>query len=239
MFSAVAPLAACLRTTGLHAAGAAALVLLLAPASQAAQVSFNLAGGTGTNLSSYSFTSSGVGLTIKTSTPPTSPTSPQSFVSYTAPGVCLFGRADTASRCGVSAGSTYNNLSFVFTTDVLLKSYNVSQTVPTASGAASFALDVLSGGNVIGSSNTITSSNTAVNRVNFTNPILVKANTPVVFNASSATSNSSFRISDLVVDTVPAADVPGPLSMLGAAAAFRASRRLRRRIAKKPAVAKA
>lgn len=221
--------------------------MLAAPASQAAQVSFNLAGGTGTNLSSYSFTSGGVGLTIKTSTPPTTPTSPQSFVSYTAPGVCLFARADTAARCGVGVGGTYNNLSFQFATDVLLSSFAVSQTVPTAvpspSGGATFALNVLSGGSVIGSSNTISSGNFSTatpSRINFTNPILVKANTPVVFSASSTTTNSSFRISDLVVDTVtPAVDAPGPLSMLGAGAAFRASRRLRRRVAKKPAVAKA
>jgi hypothetical protein len=228
--------AAALCSKSLRVAGLTALVVAVAPAAQAAQVTFNLAGGTGTNLSSYSYTNSGVGLTISTAqAASTTPTSPQAFVSYTSPGVCLFARADSQTRCGVATGGTYNNLAFSFTTDVLLSSFNVSQAIPTASGAATFGLDVLAGGSTIGSSAAIVGNGTGINRVNFTSPILVKANTPVVFNASSSVLNSSFRINDLIVDTVPPVDAPGPLPMLGAAAAFRASRRLRRRMASKKA----
>ena len=54
------------------------------------QVTFNLASGTGSNLSSYNFTSGGVNLTVAISVSPNTPTSPQSFISYTTPGVCIF-----------------------------------------------------------------------------------------------------------------------------------------------------
>ena len=228
--------AAAIQKTTLGLAGGAAMVFGFMAPSQAALVTFNLAGGTGTNLNSYSFTSGGVGLTVSTAVSPTTPVSPQGFVSYTNPGICLFANATTASRCGVPAtGGTfpasYNNLAFSFNSDVLLRSFNVSQTI---AGTANFgSLNVLSNNASIGTSAPIIGNNTAINRVNFTNPILVKANTPVVFNTASGLTNSAFRISDLVVDTVPPVDAPGPLPMLGAAAAFRASRRLRRRLSNK------
>ena len=226
--------AAALRSNSVRIAGAAALVIAIAPASQAAQVNFNLGGGTGTNLSSYNFTSGGVNMTVATSVPPNTPTSPQSTVSYTAPGVCLYALSTTASRCNGAVGSTYNNLAFTFNTDVNLLSFNIGQSI--GSSATVFGgFDLISNGVKIGSTGSFSQ---AVNgsRIAFTSPVFLKAGSTVVFNGISAPNNSSLRINDLVVDTVPAIQAPGPLSILGAGAAFRASRRLRKRISRKASI---
>lgn len=166
-----------------------------------AQVTFNLSGGIGTNLPSYSFSSGGVNLTVSTTVAPNSPVSPQSFVSYTTTGVCIFANATSATRCALpSFPSTYNNLSFIFTSEVFLRSFNVSQTITATSNFGN--LNVLFKNSSIGTSNTIIGNGTAINRVNFTSAIYVPANTAIVFNIASGPINSSCRIDDLVVDTI-------------------------------------
>lgn len=170
----------------------------------ATAVTFNLGGGTGTNLSSYSFSSGGVGLTVSTTVAPNAPVSPQSFVSFTSPGICIFANATTANRCSVPESgifpASYNNLSFIFTSEVFLRSFNVGQTIAATANFGS--LNVLFKNSSIGISAPIIGNGTIINRVNFTSPIYVPAYTAVVFNIASGPANSACRISDLVVDTI-------------------------------------
>ena len=169
-----------------------------------ATVSFNLAGGTGTNLSSYTFVSGGVTLVVKTTVAPDTPVSPQSFVNYTAPGLCVFARADAASRCNVAIGGTYNNLTFRLNRDAYLLSVAISQTVPTGAGVATFNAIVSRAGGQIGST-TWPSGNYSTSspyRAAFASPIRVYSGENVVITGSCATANSSARFGDLVIETI-------------------------------------
>jgi hypothetical protein len=73
-----------------------------------------------------------------------------------------------------------------------------------------------------------TSSGVTFTTLNFATPFFARANTPIVFSSAdsivSTTSASGFRINNLSVD------VPGPLPVLGVAATFAWSRRLKKKL---------
>ncbi len=73
-----------------------------------------------------------------------------------------------------------------------------------------------------------TSSGVTFTTLNFTTPFFARANTPVLFSSAdsivSTTNASGFRINNLSVD------VPGPLPVLGVAATFAWSRRLKNKL---------
>jgi hypothetical protein len=72
------------------------------------------------------------------------------------------------------------------------------------------------------------SSGVVFRTLNFQTPFLARANTPIIFSSAdsivSTTSASGFRINNLSVD------VPGPLPVLGVAATFAWSRRLKKKL---------
>lgn len=168
---------------------------------------------------SLSFTSGGISLTIDN--PVGGPFPSTGGVSSTSQGLCVYAiNGGSQTRCGYAsspADSTtkLTGLSLTFSSDINLKSFNVSQFVNLSSGSLQF-----------GTSPAI--NFTAIGNQSLPD-IFVEANTPINLISSGTLSGSNvsgvYRLSTLTVE-----QVPGPLPLLGGAAAFAYSRRLRKKI---------
>lgn len=74
-------------------------------------------------------------------------------------------------------------------------------------------------------------SNTADGLVAFTNPFIASANAPITVSTNDLNGRGLVQINQFTVEYVP-----GPMPLVGAAAAFSWSRRLRDRIRRSPLV---
>ena len=185
------------------------------------------------NVTSLSAPGGGVNLTVDT--PITSFTG--AGVNTNATGLCVWLQNSSnlgmpGKRCGYVDGASAQSasltgLTFTFDAAVELKSFLVSSLSGTSSGSLQFA-----SGSSLQSFNV---SGTVPYAINFNPGFLVAANTPLLLTTtgvvSSATISGEIRINDLQFELAPVGpeSVPAPFPLLGAAAAFRASRLLRRR----------
>ena len=171
----------------------------------------------------YTEDSSGINLTIDNAVGTDLPT--DGGIVGNGAGLCSFIQNSTAPggfRCGYSAGSgatassSLTSFDFTFSSDVFLRSFNVSRLNDVNSALLSFGAQNFN----------ITSTGVQ----NFSGNYLVSQGTPVTLSTSSVVFADGFlggavRISDLQVE-----EVPGPLPLLGAASAFAYSRKLRKKI---------
>jgi hypothetical protein len=170
----------------------------------------------------YAESSSGINLTIDNAVGTDLPT--DGGIVGNGAGLCSFIQNSTAPggfRCGYSAGSgatassSLTSFDFTFSSDVFLRSFNVSALNGVNSALLSFGAQNFN----------ITSTGVQ----NFSGNYLVSQGTPVTLSTSSVVFadglGGAVRISDLQVE-----EVPGPLPLLGAASAFAYSRKLRKKI---------
>lgn len=156
-----------------------------------------------------------------------------------AQGLCLFANStDTTNRCGLFGQSpplsNYNNVGITPNVPGLFTGFNISQVLFGSSTSSGFInpnppgtgqLLVRRGSETGPLLETIELANIVPNTtVNFQSPLQFNAGEYLVFQASG--SNASIRLSSLNFT-----EVPGPLPLLGAGAAFGWSRRIRRRTA--------
>ena len=171
----------------------------------------------------YTEDSSGINLTIDNAVGTDLPTA--GGIVGNAAGLCSFLQNANDSggfRCGynapsgATASSSLTSFDFTFSSDVFLRSFNVSRLNDVNSALLSFGAQNFN----------ITSTGVQ----NFSGNYLVARGTPVTLSTSSVVFADGFlggavRISDLQVE-----EVPGPLPLLGAASAFAYSRKLRKKI---------
>ena len=150
-----------------------------------------------------------------------------------AQGLCVFAQSsDTTNRCATRtnpapSNNLYNNVGIRSNTPVFYTGVNVGQVSvagfinPNPPGTGTLNLRRGSAtGTILAALNLQTTSTDTL--YTFT-PFFLDTDELLVFEASG--SNASIRIADLRLST----PVPAPLPILGAAAAFRWTRRLRRR----------
>ena len=170
----------------------------------------------------YTEDSSGINLTIDNAVGTDLPTA--GGIVGNAAGLCSFIQNANDSggfRCGynalsgATASSSLTSFDFTFSSDVFLRSFNVSALNGVNSALLSFGAQNFN----------ITSTGVQ----NFSGNYLVSQGTPVTLSTSSVVFadglGGAVRISDLQVE-----EVPGPLPLLGAASAFAYSRKLRKKI---------
>jgi hypothetical protein len=161
---------------------------------------------------SRSFSNGSFTITFKPSS-----SSPQAFVSSSGNGLCLYANSTNAtSRChisGTTPPNTYNLTQMTSNQSIYLTGGSVRQITGTASSISISSL--------IGGPSLATIPNTTGN-FNFAR-ILVSNSRPLYFMGSG--TDTATRIESFSFD-----EVPGPLPVLGAAAAFGWSRRLRRKL---------
>lgn len=170
----------------------------------------------------YTESSSGINLTIDNAVGNDLPT--DGGIVGNGAGLCSFIQNSTAPggfRCGytspfgATASSSLTSFDFTFSSDVFLRSFNVSALNGVNSALLSFGAQNF---NI-----------TSIGVQNFSGNYLVSQGTPVTLSTSSVVFadglGGAVRISDLEVE-----EVPGPLPLLGAASAFAYSRKLRKKI---------
>ena len=160
---------------------------------------------------------------------------PQNYVTASSSnGLCLFANStDSTNRCGLLSQSpvpiNYNKVGISSNKDLFYTGFNISQVLigsfisptPPVTGELKVWRGQANSGTLL---QTIDLASTSIgSTVNFTSPFLFSAGENLVFQASG--SNASIRLGSLTVE-----DVPGPLPLLGATAAFAWSRKLRRRL---------
>ena len=123
--------------------------------------------------------------------------------------------------CSQPSFMPYSFFEMTFDVPVKLLSYNVSF-IADASDSTTFYTQ--------GALQSI-QSNTSNGLVAFTNPFLASANAPITVATNDPDGIGTLQINQFTVEYVP-----GPLPLLGAAAAFSWSRRLRDRIRRSPLV---
>jgi len=148
--------------------------------------------------------------------------SPQNYVTSSANGICLFANTtdpDTANpnRCNVlDAEIGTGNLNFVTLTanrSIFLTGGNIKQ---ITGSPGNVDLSYTFGGPSLGT------INASIGNFTFNSPITLSQGQEIIFSGSGI--DSALRVSSFTVE-----DVPGPLPILGAAAAFGYSRKLRRK----------
>jgi hypothetical protein len=209
----------------------------------AAPISFDLTAPTQTTNPSATETSGGVTLTIKDALGTGQPTVASSVgsgginqdlqnglcaafrtgSSFTGPNKCQYLNTTTAGLTGFT---------LQFDTPVKLSSFQIFRPGGTTFGSLAFTAgsttETLTFSNPGGAE---VASGTAFSTLSFANPFYVAANVPILVDTSATQylsgETGSFRINNFTVD-VPGA--PAPVPVIGAFAAFAASRRLRNRI---------
>jgi hypothetical protein len=188
---------------------AALSAALLFPKAALATIIVNLTGQTGTSapLPTRSFSEGDLEITFDGS-------SLQGFVASSSNGLCLYANTqDGSPRCGIDVqGGTYNSLIMTSNRDIFLTGGVVSQTL----GAA----NPITVSPSIGLGGAIPGSNVVFS---FGNPIFLSASQPITFTGFG--TNTATRIGSFSFE-----EVPGPLPLFGAAAAFGASRRIRKKL---------
>lgn len=115
----------------------------------------------------------------------------------------------------------YSSFEMTFDVPVKLLSYNVSWREQSNDSTTTYTQ---------GSLQSI-QSNTADGLVAFTNPFIASANAPITVSTNDLNGRGLVQINQFTVEYVP-----GPMPLVGAAAAFSWSRRLRDRIRRSPLV---
>lgn len=199
---------------------------------QALTSTFSLNTASPTNGVSRVFTSNGINLTVNAAlggpfpagegVPPVT-----GGINTNFGGLCTWMvQSVSTGRCNFDAipqprNATLTGYSFTFDKDVTLKSFDVSMFQNLTSGSVSFVSGLQSSSFSFGS----------MGIQNFPTNFSVKSGTLINITSTgtlaSGVDNGVYRIDQLTVET---ADVPGPLPILGAAAAFSYSRKLRNRI---------
>lgn len=217
------------RIIGVSALSAMATIAISspAPAVAAVTVDFRSNGNTGP-VASSTFSNGALQLTA------TGVNAPQSYVTASSSnGLCLFANSgDNVNRCGL-LGQTpvpinYNKVGITSNLAGSFTGFNISQILssgfinPNPPGTGQlFVKRGTAAGPLL---ETIElSSITPGTTVNFSTPLAIAAGEFIVFQASG--SNASIRLGSLDFQ-----EVPGPLPLLGAGAAFGWSRRIRRRV---------
>jgi hypothetical protein len=182
-----------------------------------ATIVVDLTGQSGTSVGSRSFTEGDLTVTFGPSL-----SSPQIVTASSAQGLCLFANSsDGTIRCGVSGTSEqpseYNFLQLTSNRDIFLTGGSVNQ-ILTALGGNSNSISITSS---IGGSELASVPNTL--GAFSTTPLFVSASQPLFFTGEGL--NTATRLNNFTFE-----EVPGPLPVLGAAAAFGASRRIRKKI---------
>jgi hypothetical protein len=193
-------------------AAAAVAGLLLTPRAAEATIIVNLTDQLAT-APTRTFTNAPANLTI-TVAPGTS--SLQNFVASSANGLCLYANSSTSTvRCGVGStetAQTYNYIQMTANRDIWFTGGTLGNQTGTASAITATSS--------FGGSDTIP---TGLGAFSFTTPLFLSASESITFVSSG--SDTSTRASTFTFE-----EVPGPLPLLGAAAAFGASRRIRNKI---------
>ncbi|MFN9621589.1 MAG: hypothetical protein ACK587_01935 [Cyanobacteriota bacterium] len=114
----------------------------------------------------------------------------------------------------------YVSLAMTFDQPVKLLSYNVSYETGSADSSTTYQQGALQ---------SIQVNNTATGSKLFNNQFLAAANVPIAVSSVDPSGDGLLQINAFTVEKV---DVPGPLPLAGAAAAFSWSRRLRSRISR-------
>ncbi len=213
----------------------ASLVWCGAPAS-AASITFDLfSNPTESNPTALSFTSGGLTLTIKDPVPTTA--NVQSNVN----GTCVFTGVTTAQWCGQNSTTTLTGLTFDFSAPVKISSYQIkgvtTGTVSPYTATANFISTITSAS---GGTFSNTQSVAPANQGSLASAINVAVNGAAGVASSYSFSTvdntdpsqpASYRMYSITVE-YPVATTPGPLPLVGAAAAFAYSRNLRKRLGK-------
>jgi len=188
------------------------VLMSTAPSIASTIVSFTDSTGTDTT---RSFSSGDFTLTFSPSSD-----SPQNYVTSSGNGICLFANTtapDTTNRCNVldpQIGT--GNLNFVSLTANRSIFLTGGSIVQITGSPGNINLSNTIGGPSLGSINAVTGNFT------FNSPVTLNQGQEIIFSGSG--TNSALRLQSLTIE-----DVPGPLPLLGAAAAFGYSRRLRRK----------
>jgi len=179
-----------------------------------ATITVDFTGQTGT-APTRSFSSGSVQLDFQPSAD-----SPMTEVASSGQGLCLFASSsDGITRCGVGSSSEeepafYNLLEFTSNTPLFFTGGNVQQVFGTI-----FPTEVRFDINGI----TLATIPNSTGGFTFTTPVEIEAGQSI-FLVGDGTLNSSIRVSSFTFE-----EVPGPLPLFGAAAAFGWSRKLRKK----------
>ncbi|MEA5413892.1 hypothetical protein [Synechococcus sp. BA-132 BA5] len=201
----------------------AASSLALAPAAQASTTTFNLTSPSAVNSPSpLSFGPIGVDNIILTLSNPQGSNLPTNSLNTKSSGFCAFAVVgNSGGRCGYLAGSdgVINGFSLSFDKSVYLRQFDIAGFQNLTGGSISFGSQLFN----------FTGNGTQT----FANPFLASAGSTILVTTTGTPAGQSgvFRLSNLQVELAP--EVPGPLPLLGAGAAFAYSRKLRTRILKK------
>lgn len=189
----------------------AVVALVLSASAAHATITVDFTGQTGF-APTRTFSSGGVNLSFAPSS-----SSAMTNVASSANGLCLFAySSDNTARCGVTgsvgAPSIYNFIEFTSNAPLFFTGGNVKQILGTVN-----ATDVKF--DINGSSLAVIPGSTG--DFTFASPVTIQAGQTVVLSGSG-NHNSSIRVQSFNFE-----EVPGPLPLLGAGAAFAWSRRLR------------
>jgi hypothetical protein len=189
---------------------------LLVPQSVKASLTINFTDQAGTaSTRSFSDTPNNLSVTFSPST-----ASPQQYVASSSVGLCLYANsADQTGRCGVN-GTAANPLSYNFVQMTSSRNIFLTGGFVSAVGGNSNPINIsYSANGPILRSIPNSASSTAFDF----SPLLVTPTQSLYFIGSGV--NTSTRISSFTFE-----EVPGPLPILGVAAAFQASRRIRKKL---------
>jgi hypothetical protein len=197
-------------TIATASAAAAVAGLLLTPRAAEATIVVDLTGQLAT-APNRSFTQGNLTITLAPG-----PSSPQALVASSARGLCLYANSSTAIvRCGVAStrpAQTYNYIQMTANRDILFTGGSIMHQLGKANPIT-----------VTSSAGGTESIPTGLGAFSFTSPLFLSASQSISFFSSG--SNTATRASSFTFE-----EVPGPLPLLGAAAAFGASRRIRNKI---------
>jgi len=188
---------------------AALSAALLSPKAAFATIIVDLTGQTGTSvpLTTRSFIEGDLEITLDANF------SPQEFVASSPNGLCLYANSqDGTPRCGIFTPDTYNSLRMTSNRDIFFTGGFVRQTLGAAN-PITVSPSIGLGGAIPGSNGIFS----------FGNPIFLSASQPITFTGFG--TNTSTRIASFTFE-----EVPGPLPLFGAAAAFGTSRRIRKKL---------
>jgi hypothetical protein len=134
-------------------------------------------------------------------------------------GLAVFCRS---APCGPPDSQAYSSYTMTFDQPVKLISYNISYLQQASGIATTYSQNVLQ---------SIQSNNSTTGLKLFSNQFIAQPNVPISVSSSDSASQG-FPLYQINAFTVEKVDVPGPLPLAGAAAAFSWSRRLRGRISR-------
>lgn len=214
------------RLAALAGISLASLSLLVIDGKAASAATFDFSSASSINSSSVSKSVGGFTLTAFDSNsignnPNTINTNPLGLCAWAAVGTSGFG------RCGYgnSPGNRISAFKLSFNEPAVLQSFRIRQFDPvaTSEGTVAFSLDNVTFSEFDFTNNGIVATNFSVGA---NQPIFVK--TSATFTPANTTNTGIYRIDDF-----EAQSVPGPLPILGAAAAFGWSRKLKRKLSVK------